>query len=135
MPFDPTEYTKGVWLKGEDLDEGERTVVTIKSAEEQTFQDGKKQPVLEFLELDQKLSLNKTRVKKLVELLGEDTEEWIGQKIALYPTPTQFNGKEFISVAVAKAPKGKQAKAEPEVTFERPAKKKQEEDDDDDPFN
>lgn len=118
MPFDPSEYTKGIWLKGEDLDEGERTLVTIKTAEEHTFQDGKKQPVLEFVELEQKLSLNKTRVKKLVELLGEDTEEWVGEKIALYPTPTQFNGRDFVSVAIAKAPKGKQAKSKPEVKFE-----------------
>lgn len=117
MPFDPEEYTKGAWLKGDDLDEG-RTVVTIKSAEEQTFQDGKKQPVLEFLEVEQKLSLNKTRVKKLVELLGKDTDEWIGQRIALYPTPTQYNGKEFISVAITAPPKGKQAKPKPDVKFD-----------------
>lgn len=130
MPFDPTEYTKGVWLKGEDLEEGERMVVTIKSAEEQTFQDGKKQPVLEFLELEQKLSLNKTRVKKCVELLGEDTEEWIGKRISLYQTPTQFNGKEFLSVAIAAPPKKKAGaeKVKPEVKF------MEEEEEDDDPF-
>lgn len=129
MPFDPEEYTKGVWLKGDDLEEGERTTVTIKSAEEQTFQDGKKQPVLEFLELDQKLSLNKTRVKKCVELLGKDTEEWIGKRISLYPTPTTFNGKDFMSVAIAAPPKKKAAPAKPEVQFE--------DDDEDDasPFN
>lgn len=118
MPFNTEEYTRGVWLKGDDLEEGERTVVTIKSAEEEQFQDGKKQPVLQFLELDQKLSLNKTRVKKCVELLGEDTEEWIGKKISLYPTPTQFNGKDFMSVAIAAPPKKKAGNIKPEVKFE-----------------
>lgn len=118
MPFDPEDYTKGVWLKGDDLEEGERTIVTIKSAEEQTFQDGKKQPVLEFMELEQKLSLNKTRVRKCVELLGNDTEEWIGKRIALYPTPTQFNGKDFMSVAIAAPPKKKTGGNKPEVKFE-----------------
>lgn len=129
MPFDAEAYTRGVWLKGDDLEEGERTIVTIKSAEEQTFQDGKKQPVLEFLELDQKLSLNKTRVKKCVELLGTDTEEWIGKRISLYPTPTQYNGKDFMSVAIAAPPKGKQGKPKPEVVFAG------DEGSDDDPFN
>lgn len=117
MGFDTQQYTQGVWLKGEDLDEGERTVVTIKTAEEHTFQDGKKQPVLEFLELGQKLSLNKTRIKKLVEMLDDDPDEWVGKRIALYPVPTQYNGQTYSSVAVAMPPKGKQGKIKPEVKF------------------
>lgn len=129
MPFDTEKYTRNPFLKGEDLEEGERTTVTIKSAEEAAFPSGDTVPVLEFLEMDQKLTLNKTRVKKCVELLGDDTSEWVGRKISLYRIDVNFNGKTMPGVAVAAAPKGKQAKPKPEVAFD--------EDDDDSasPFN
>jgi hypothetical protein len=118
MPFDTEKYTRNPFLKGDDLEEGERTVVTIKSAEEVSFPSGDTVPVLEFLELEQKLTLNKTRVKKCVELLGEDTDEWIGRKIALYPIDVQYNGKTMPGVAIAAPPKAKAGKAKPEVKFE-----------------
>lgn len=132
MSFDTDKYTKSPFIKGDDLEEGERTVVTIKSAEEVSFPSGDTVPVLEFLEIDQKLTLNKTRVKKLVEMLGEDTETWTGRKISMYRVDVQYQGKTMPGVAVAAAPKGKQGKVQPEVEFERPAKKRA--DEDDDPF-
>jgi hypothetical protein len=118
MSFDTEKYTSSPFLKGDDLEEGERTIATIKSAEEVSFPSGDTVPVLEFLELDQKLTLNKTRVKKLVEILGDDTDEWIGRKISIYRIDVQFNGKSMPGVAVAAAPKGKQGKPKPEVNFD-----------------
>jgi len=130
MPFDTTRYTQNPFLKGEDLEEGERLVVTIKSAEEANFPSGDTVPILEFLEMDQKLTLNKTRIKKLVEILGEDTSDWIGKKIALYPVDVQYNGKTMLGVAVGAPPK--KAKGKPEVQF---MKDEEEEDDaDSNPF-
>lgn len=130
MAFDTDKYTKSPFIKGDDLEEGERTIVTIKSAEEVSFPSGDTVPVLEFLEIDQKLTLNKTRIKKLVEMLGEDTDTWTGRKIAMYRIDVNYNGKTMPGVAVAAAPKGKQSKAQPEVEFERSAKKRVEDDDD-----
>ena len=118
MGFNTDTYTKSPFLKGDDLEEGERTVVTIKTAEEVDFPSGDRVPVLSFLELDQKLTLNKTRVKKLVEMLGDDTDEWIGRKIALYAIDVQYNGKTMPGVAIAAPPKGKQGKPKPEVSFD-----------------
>ena len=118
MGFNTEKYTSSPFLKGDDLEEGERTTVTIKSAEEVDFPSGDTVPVLEFLELDQKLTLNKTRVKKCVEILGSDTEEWVGQKISIYRIDVQYNGKTMPGVAIAKAPKGKQGKIKPEVNFD-----------------
>lgn len=119
MAFDTDKYTKSPFMKGEDIDEGERIVVTIKTAEEVTFpQSGDTTPVLSFLETEQKLTLNKTRVKKCVELLGEDTDEWVGRKISLYQIDVNYNGKTMPGIAVAAAPKGKQGKTKPEVKFD-----------------
>lgn len=135
MAFDTDKYTKSPFIKGDDLEEGERTIVTIKSAQEVAFPSGDTVPVLEFLEIDQKLTLNKTRVKKCVELLGDDTDTWVGRKIAMYRIDVNFNGKTMPGVAVAAAPKGKQGKPQPDVEFERPAKKRTDEDEDDNPFS
>lgn len=120
MAFDTGKYTQSPFIKGDDLEEGERTIVTIKTAEEVDFPSGDKVPVLSFLELDQKLTLNKTRIKKCVELLGEDTDEWIGKKIAIYPIDVQFNGKTMPGVAVAAPPKKAKgvANPKPEVQFD-----------------
>lgn len=131
MAFDTEKYTASPFLKGDDLEEGERTVATIKSAEEVPFPSGDTVPVLEFLELDQKLTLNKTRVKKLVEMLGDDTDEWIGKKISIYRIDVQFQGKSMPGIAVAAPPKAKAKPTKPDVKFE----KDDEEDDDTPPFN
>jgi hypothetical protein len=129
VSFDTEKYTRNPFLKGEDLDEGERTVVTIKTAEEVNFPSGDTVPVLSFLELDQKLTLNKTRIKKLVEILGDDTDEWVGKKISLYPIDVQYQGKTMPGVAVAAAPKKPNPKLKPEVKFDDDG-----EEDDSNPF-
>ena len=111
MGFNTDRYTESPYIKGDELDEGERLVLTIKSAEEVTFPSGDTVPVIDFLETNQKLTLNKTRVKKLVGMLGEDTDDWSGQQIALYPVPVQYNGKSSMGVAVA--PPKKKSKVKP----------------------
>jgi len=110
MSINTEKYTQNPFLKGEDLEDGERMVLTIKAAYETTFPSGDTVPVLEFLETSQKLTLNKTRVRKAVELFGPDSDAWINQRVALYPVPVQFNGKSQMGVAIAGvAKKGKAA--------------------------
>lgn len=118
MAFDTERYTASPFVKGDDLEEGERTVVTIKTAEEVNFPSGDTVPVLEFLELEQKLTLNKTRIKKLVELMGEDTDEWIGKKISIYRIDVQYQGKTMPGIAVAAPPKKQNPKVKAEVQFQ-----------------
>jgi hypothetical protein len=59
------------------------------------------------MELDKRLALNKTRVRKLREMLGDDTDEWLGKAISLYPIDVTMNGKQVGSVAVGPVPKKK----------------------------
>lgn len=101
MSINTEKYTQNPFIKGEDLEDGERLVLTIKAAYETTFPSGDTVPVLEFLETDQKLTLNKTRVRKAVELFGPDSDAWINRQVALYPVPVQFNGKSQMGVAIA----------------------------------
>lgn len=105
MSFDAGKYARNPFIKGEDLDEDDRLVVTVKSAEEVTFPSGDVVPVLAFLETDQKLTLNKTRVKKMIDMFGTDSSDWIDRKIALYPIDVSFQGKQTQGVAIAPPPK------------------------------
>ncbi len=99
MSFDASEYVKSEWLHGEDLPDGEPVPVQIKTAYEYTFErDGTKRPVLEFYDLAQKLVLNKTQTRKLIELFGANAGAWVGQHIRLMAAPSNFEGKPTILI-------------------------------------
>lgn len=110
MPKISEEFSSN-WLKSADLN-GKETVVTINSIEIESFkeEDGtkKKKVILAFDELDQKLIVNTTNRDVLVELYGDDTDDWVGQKISLYVTKTTFAGKRVDGLRIRdRVPKGK----------------------------
>lgn len=113
------KYTKSKWLRGNDLEadyDGEAIVVTIKNVTEQTFeQTGDTKPVVEFLELDQSLILNKTQTAKLVELFGEDAAAMVGKQITLQSAPSSYPGK--ATILIGKARKKAVAPVKAEVDF------------------
>lgn len=42
---------------------------------------------------EKKLALNKTNGKTVAKLYGTDTDKWIGKRVTLYPTTTDFGGE------------------------------------------
>lgn len=128
MSFDASQYVKSEWLHGEDLPDGEPVAVQVKSCYEHTFErDGSKRPVLEFYNLDQKLVLNKTQTRKMIELFGVNAGAWIGQNIRLMSAPSNFEGKPTILIGRAQA---QQDTPPPPMRFEpsqpQPAQRKPE---------
>jgi hypothetical protein len=71
--------------------------LTIKSApyEKMTSPDGQEQRkiVLSFRETTKTLPLNMVNWDSVAAICGDDTNEWLGQEIELYPTKTQMGGK------------------------------------------
>jgi hypothetical protein len=43
-------------------------------------------------EFDRPLVINRTNVKALIDLFGNDTADWIGEPFNLYVSETSFNG-------------------------------------------
>ncbi len=93
----PTEYVKAADLEGKD-----RTVVIDRVVlEELVMQGGKREwkPVLSLCsptgrKLGKRLVCNKTNAKLIAKATGKKrVEEWIGQKITLYPTTTKAKGE------------------------------------------
>lgn len=82
----------GAWdLAGKDV------VVTIARVrgETLTMQGSKKtkKPVVWFEGKDKGFVCNKTNAKAIAGMYGSDTAKWVGKKITLFPTTTQFGNE------------------------------------------
>lgn len=86
----------GSYLKTEDL-QGKacRLVIEAITTEEIDGDHGKeKKLVARFTGKDKGLILNRTNADSLAEISGsEDTDDWAGVTIGLYPDTTKFGGK------------------------------------------
>ena len=62
-------------------------------------------PVLSFEETPQGLVVNKTNFTALSMMFGEDTNDWTGAKVALYPSRVDFKGKSMPTIKVRRPQK------------------------------
>src|SRR5829696_7494989 len=87
----PSKYIKASNLNGKTI------VVTIERAPLETLKnsDGKEESktVLYFAGAKKALPLNLTNWDACAEICGEDTDNWPGNRIELYPARTQMGGK------------------------------------------
>ena len=68
-------------------------------------------PVLHFQDMPQALVLNKTNFTALSLMFGEDTDDWIGAKVALYPSRVDFKGRTMPTIKVRRPQKAAAAPA------------------------
>src|SRR4051794_12877841 len=99
--FYPSNYLRCADLKGNER------LVTIERVVTELFEnDGNKQtkPVVHFKEPGVKpLVLNKTNFMTIAALCGDDSDEWAGKKIVIYPELVPFKGKVTEAVRVRRA--------------------------------
>jgi hypothetical protein len=99
----PSKYLEGKTLDG-DLS------LTIKHVEMETVGQGDDvdtKPVVYFNEVNKGLILNKTNANTVSHLHGDDTEDWIGKRITIFPTEVDFQGKQVMAIRVRlRAPGG-----------------------------
>ena len=70
------------------------TVLTIKGVEFREVGDEKvTKGVVFFEEQKRGLVLNRTNLKRIIALHGNETDAWVGKCITLYPSETDFGGK------------------------------------------
>ena len=80
------------FLKSADL-QNRRVVVTISHLKFEELGDERK-PVLHFRGKDKGLVLNKTNANAIWGINGsDDTDDWPGTSLTLYPSKTDFQGK------------------------------------------
>ena len=109
--MDMSKYTKSKWMKSEDVDPNQ--VLTIQKCYEHEFErDQTVKPILEFLEIDPALPLNKTRTTALIDVFGMNGEAWVGKRVKLSTAPTSLGDMIVIESAEAEPTE------EAEVSFE-----------------
>jgi hypothetical protein len=82
----------GTYLKASDL-QGRRVQVTIERVEMEDI-GGDQKPVIHFRGKDRALVLNKTNANSVWGINGsDDTDDWPGTVVVLYPSKTDFQGK------------------------------------------
>ncbi len=93
------------WMSAKDLD-GQDKVVTIRRIEEETIaSDDKWVLYFDLRQSTKGLVLNQTNAKTIAKLYGEDSDEWVGKSITLFPTEVDFKGDQVEAIRVrSKAP-------------------------------
>ena len=103
------------WLVAADIPGP--TIVTIRKAEIQRFkgQDGKADEdkvIVQFDRYEKAMVCNKTNATTIASFYGEDTDDWIGERITIFPTKVQWGARLVDAIRVdTKLPKKDKAKA------------------------
>ncbi len=86
-------------------------VLTIKGVKPYKFDDGSKL-VVSFEESDKDLISNKTNSSSIAKSYGDDTDNWIGKRIQLYLSETEFKG-DIVDCVRVQGPRSKAAPPPP----------------------
>jgi hypothetical protein len=88
------------YLKASDLDA--EMIVKVKSITfEEVGPQKDRRPVAYFEGIEKGVVLNKTRSNGIVRASGsEETNDWVGVDVVLYPSTTQFQGEEVECIGI-----------------------------------
>jgi hypothetical protein len=109
------------YLKAADLNGKECTVTIVGVAVEQFDErSGKKvdKPVLTLKNATKAFVCNKTNANTIAKLYGDETDDWVGNDIALYPTLVDFAGDQYEAIRIKMPPKPKRAEPDKPSTEE-----------------
>jgi hypothetical protein len=99
----PSKYLKAADLKGKPL------VVEIEEAPVHIFKNGgdeDRKVVLHFRGRTKPLPLNMTNFDSVADICGDDTENWYGHRIEVFPTTTELKGKTVDCIRIRKPAQG-----------------------------
>jgi hypothetical protein len=100
------------YLKASDLD-NEISVKIRSIAFEEVGQNKDRRPIAYFEGIDKGVVLNKTRSNGIIRASGsEETDDWVGVTVLLYPSTTQFQGEEVECIGI-RAPRPKKGAMDP----------------------
>ena len=80
------------FLKHPDLQGRASIVVMQKVTREDVGDDAKRKPVIYFRGKEKGLVCNATNYDVIADAYGDETDDWAGQPIELYPTKVTFKG-------------------------------------------
>jgi hypothetical protein len=89
----PSNYLKAADLRGTTVR------ATISNVEMEKLGNDTR-PVVYFQNKEKGLVLNKTNANNISLVYGDDTDDWIGKAIQLYPTMTDYQGRSVECIRV-----------------------------------
>lgn len=99
--------TESKWLKAGDLRTADGKPIKAKLQIERTelveFKDNTKKIGIFFRGKEKGLVLNKTNAALVAEQHGQNTTDWSGKEISIYPTTTDFGGERVECIRVEQA--------------------------------
>ncbi len=82
----PSKYVAAGDLSGREVP------VDIARISSESMSEGESRPVLYFAGMQKGMVLNRTNAKRIEAVHGSETNNWIGARIVLYPSETEFRG-------------------------------------------
>lgn len=105
----PSPYLVCADLGGQEQD----VVISRFAMEEVDKQSHEQAPVVHFKDILKGLRLNKTNANTIGELLGGETDEWVGKTITLFPTQVDWQGTQKACIRVKMNTINQQSEAAP----------------------
>lgn len=87
-----TDLCPSPHLEAADLS-GETVVTIVKVGYSEVGAEQETKGVVHLEEFSRAWVLNRTNLKRLIAMLGNETDAWVGKKVSLYPSETDFGGK------------------------------------------
>lgn len=88
------------YIAAGDLQDREASVTIRDIQIEEIGKDKDRKPVLYFKGKEKGLVLNKTNANTIESVYGDEMDDWIGAEIVLYPTMTDFQGRQVAAIRV-----------------------------------
>jgi hypothetical protein len=111
------------WIKAWDLQGKDFTLEIVKveagSIENKQIKKKDRLPIIWFKGAKKPFGCNKTNAKTIAGMYGNETKEWIGKKVTLFPTTTSMAGQTVDCIRIR--PQVPKSKAEELPNVEPPA--------------
>ena len=107
MKVSEVRSTEGKYLKSETL-QGRRVTVVIASYQREILgqgSDAKEKTVLYFQGKEKGMVINRVNEDRLVDMFGDEMDDWVGREIVLGVERTQFQGKTVNGLRITEAPR------------------------------
>lgn len=103
----PSKYLKAADLQGRNI------TVVVDRVEMETIGDDRR-PIAYFRGKEKGLVLNKTNSNNIAAVYGDDTDDWQGGELIMYPTMVDYQGKSVEAIRVKVPPQKPAARRQPD---------------------
>lgn len=91
--MDATKLCPSPHIEAAELNGADKVVTIKKVGFSEVGEEKVNKGVIYYEEFDRGMVINRTNVKRIIAMLGNETDEWVGKKIALYPSETDWQGR------------------------------------------